>query len=274
SVFGLWGKFMRKASKGYRPHKAEARQTMEELQGEFQSVDRHKSRENAFMVFKDRIVIISNGEERVIDKNELSSCSMIKSRAGIFLAFYTKQNERIPIHTLLPAFDAYIIKKYLGVKLEEIKTPKNSENDTEPKRSRLKSIGSRVETDCLLPSAIFIFIGIVLIIFGYFHAMGDMPAIVGGFPLGIGLLVLVLAFRRYEFVHIFLLKITVAALFIFMGFLFLLIIEEAVTQSPVTASSLLRHPTVYGIVSLFFVSVGISFIPRTIRELIWYIKYR
>ncbi len=42
--------------------------------------------------------------------------------------------------------------------------------------------------------------------------------------------------------------------------------KEGVTKSPVTISSLLRHPTIYGLACLFFVSVGVSFIPNSIKS--------
>ena len=61
TVFGLWGVFMRKVSKSYRPHEIESRQRMEELHSEFQAIDAHKSRENrqkrAFCLFDDKIKI-------------------------------------------------------------------------------------------------------------------------------------------------------------------------------------------------------------------------
>ena len=103
--------------------------------------------------------------------------------------------------------------------------------------------------------------------------MGDMPAVVGDFPIGLGVIFVVLAFHRYELVNVFV-KIAVAALLIFMGFMFLFIIEEGVTKSPVTVSSLLRHPSVYAIICMFFVSVGISIIPNAVKSLIEYFKYR
>ena len=293
TVFGLWGVFMRRTSKFYRPRDPESRRRMEELQIEFQTADENKSRENALMIFDDRIVIITNGEKQVIDRNELTACSMIKSKAGIFLAFYRENNERIPLNCMPPVSDAYLIKKYLGDKLEEIKIPKSKRNRTAenidngnenqksnttenpaPKHSRAESGGAQIETGALVAGTICIAVGIMVVLLGYFRIMGDMPAIVGGFPIGIGLLFTVLAFHQYEIVNIFLIKFFVAVLLIFMGLMFLLIIEEGVTKSPVTVSSLLRHPTIYGIACLFFVSVGISIIPNAIKSLIDYFKYR
>ena len=296
TVFGLWGIFMRKLSKSYRPHKIEPRQRMEELQSEFEIVDNNKNRENALMIFENYIVIKRDGAERVIDKNVLSDCSMIKSRTGVFLVFCIGKTERIPMSCFLPKADAYLIRKCLGDKLEEIKIPKSkhrtkggARNDvnshikkensdtaesSKPKRSCAKSNGIQIEIGSLVAGVLCIFVGIVLVLMGHFHIMGDMPAIVGGFPIGIGIMFAVLAFYRCEIVNVFLIKFCVAALLIFMGLMFLFIIEEGVTKSPVTVSSLLRHPTIYGIACLFFVSVGISIIPNAIKSLIEYIKYR
>lgn len=294
TVFGLWGIFMRKVSKNYRPREPESRRRMEELQSEFQSVDANKSRENALLIFEHRIIIKTYGKERVIDREELSVCSMIKSRTGIFLVFYRRGiTERIPMNCMLPASDAYLIKKCLGDRLEEIKIPKGkrknktesadmcaekSKRDTtenyDTKRSRAKSEDIQIETGSFVAGAICIVFGMIIVLLGYFHIMGDMPAVAGGFPIGMGLMFIVLAFHRYEIVNAFLVKFSVAALLIFMGLLFLIIIEEGVTKSPVTVSSLLRHPTVYGIACLFFVSVGISMIPNAIKSLIEYVKYR
>ncbi len=298
TVFGLWGIIMRKVSKSYRPREIEARQRMEELQSEFKTVDDNKRRENALMIYDDRIVIKTNGEERVIDRNDLTVCSMIKSRTGIFLVFCI-ENERIPMNCMPPSSDAYLIRKCLGDKLEEIKVPKGkrrhknrgskkpdshnekTDNDTTekmksstPKRKREKSDGVQIETGALVAGICCVVVGIAIVLMGYFKIMGDMPAAVGGFPIGLGLMFIVLAFNKYEFVNAFLVKFAAAALLIFMGLLFLFIIEEGVTKSPVTVSSLLRHPTVYGLVCLFFVSVGISIIPNAIKSLIEYIKYR
>ena len=296
TVFGLWGTFMRKVSKVYRPHEIESRRRTEELQREFETVDRNKSRENALMIFDDRIVVKKNGEERVIDKNELSVCTMIKSRAGVFLVFNIGETERLPASCMPPASDAYLIKKYLGDKLNEIKVPKSGrrkknsdknvtdshkervDSDTEkssaPRRSRAKPDTVQIETGSLFAGIICIFAGIAISCLGYFHVMGDMPAVVGGFPIGLGVIFVVLAFHRYELVNVFVIKIAVAALLIFMGFMFLFIIEEGVTKSPVTVSSLLRHPSVYAIICMFFVSVGISIIPNAVKSLIEYFKYR
>lgn len=296
SVFGLWGIFMRKAITFYRPHRVEPRRRLEELRREFQTVDENKSRENALTVFDERIVIKANGQERVIDKNELAVCTMIKSRTGVFLVFYLKERtERIPMNCMLPDTDVYLIKKCFGDKLEEIKPPKSfrkkssdrksrvrykekTDYDTTEssarKRSRVKLDGEKIEKGSLVAGAICIVVGIGIVLLGYYHIMGDMPAVVGGFPIGMGLTFVVLAFYRYEFVNAFLVKVSAAALLIFMGFLFLFIIEEGVTKSPVTVSSLLRHPTVYGIACLFFVSVGISLIPNSIKSLIEYLKYK
>ena len=143
-----------------------------------------------------------------------------------------------------------------------------------PRHSRAESGGAQIETGALVAGTICIAVGIMVVLLGYFRIMGDMPAIVGGFPIGIGLLFTVLAFHQYEIVNIFLIKFFVAVLLIFMGLMFLFIIEEGVTKSPVTVSSLLRHPTIYGIACLFFVSVGISIIPNAIKSLIDYFKYR
>ncbi len=298
TVFGLWGIIMRKVSKSYRPREIEARQRMEELQSEFKTVNDNKRRENALMIYDDRIVIKTNGEERVIDRNDLTVCSMIKSRTGIFLVFCI-ENERIPMNCMPPSSDAYLIRKSLGDKLEEIKVPKSkrrhknsgskkpdshnekTDNDTTekmksstPKRKREKLDGVQIETGALVAGICCVVVGIAIILMGYFKIMGNMPAAVGGFPIGLGLMFVVLAFNKYEFVNAFLVKFAAAALLIFMGLLFLFIIEEGVTKSPVTVSSLLRHPTVYGLVCLFFVSVGISIIPNAIKSLIEYIKYR
>ncbi len=296
TVFGLWGIIMRKVSKSYRPHEIEARQRMGELQNEFKSVDENRRRENALMIFDDRIVIKTDGKEQVIDRNDLSVCSMIKSRTGIFLVFYIGKNERIPMNCMPPSSDAYLIRKCLDDKLEEIKVPKvkrrhkssNGKNfgshDEKPdrdtakssaqKRKREKSDGIQIETGALVAGICCIVVGIFIVLMGHFHIMGNMPAAVGGFPIGLGLMFVVLAFHSYEFVNAFLVKFAAAALLIFMGILFLFIIEEGVTKSPVTVSSLLRHPTVYGLACLFFVSVGISIIPNAIKSLIEYIKYR
>ncbi len=299
TVFGLWGIIMRKVSKSYRPHEIEARQRMEELQSEFRTVDENKRRENALMIYDDRIVIKTDGKERVIDRNDLTVCSMIKSRTGIFLVFYMGKNERIPMNCMPPSSDAYLIRKSLGDKLEEIKVPKGkrrhknsgsknadshnekTDNDTTektknstPKRRREKSDGVQIETGALVAGICCVVVGIAIVLMGYFRIMGNMPAAVGGFPIGLGLMFVVLAFHRYEFVNAFLVKFAAAALLIFMGILFLFIIEEGVTKSPVTVSSLLRHPTVYGLICLFFVSVGISIIPNAVKSLIEYIKYR
>ncbi len=295
TVFGLWGIIMRQVSKSYRPREIEARQRMEELQSEFKSVDENKRRENALMIYDDRIVIKTNGEERVIDRNDLTVCSMIKSRTGIFLVFCI-ENERIPMNCMPPSSDAYLIRKSLGDKLEEIKIPKgkrrhknsgskkpdshNEKNDSDTtessmhKRKREKSNSIQIETGALVAGICCIVVGIFIVLMGYFHIMGNMPAAVGGFPIGLGLMFIVLTFNKYEFVNAFLVKFAAAGLLIFMGLLFLFIIEEGVTKSPVTVSSLLRHPTVYGLVCLFFVSVGISIIPNAIKSLIEYIKYR
>ncbi len=294
TVFGLWGIFMRKISKFYRPHKPESRRRTEELQSEFQMVDANKICENALMIFEDRIVIKNHGKEIVIDRNELSVCSMIKSRTGIFLVFFIRnKTEKISIGSMLPVSDSYLIKKYLGDKLEEIKIPKTkrknktkntdsyskkSKQDTtetpSPKHSRAKSDRSQIEIASLVAGIICIVVGIGIVLLGHFHIMGDMPAIVGGFPIGMGLMFIVLAFHRYEIVNVFLVKISAAALLIFMGLMFLFIIEEGVTKASVTVSTLLRHPTIYGLACLFFVSVGISIIPNAVKSLIEYIKYR
>ncbi|MDE5547848.1 MAG: hypothetical protein K2J30_02505, partial [Clostridia bacterium] len=280
SVFGLWGTFMRKVGKVYHPHEIEARQRMEELQSEFEAVDQNKSRENALRVFENCIVVKKDGKEEVIDRSELTVCSMIKSRTGIFLVFYRRHSDRIPMNCMLPVSDAYLLKKCLGDKLEEIKIPKSGRGRNtdraeraEPKR-REKSEEVLIEAGSLIAGLFCIAVGIGITLLGHFHVMGDMPAIVGGFPIGIGVLFIVLAFHRYELVNAFLIKLVVAALFIFMGLMFLFVIEEGVTNSPVTVSSLLRHPTVYGLACLFFVSVGISIIPNAIKSLIEYIKYR
>ncbi len=143
-----------------------------------------------------------------------------------------------------------------------------------PKRKREKSDGIQIETGALIAGICCVVVGICIVLMGYFHIMGDMPAAVGGFPIGLGLMFVVLAFNRYEFVNAFLIKFAAAALLIFMGILFLFIIEEGVTKSPVTVNSLLRHPTGYGLACLFFVSVGISIIPNAIKSLIEYIKYK
>ena len=87
-------------------------------------------------------------------------------------------------------------------------------------------------------------------------------------------MIIVLAFHRHEIVNVFLVKISAAALLISMGLMFLFIIEEGVTKASVTVSTLLRHPTIYGLACLFFVSVGISIIPNAVKSLIEYIKYR
>lgn len=121
TVFGLWGVFMRRTSKFYRPRDPESRRRMEELQIEFQTADENKSRENALMIFDDRIVIITNGEKQVIDRNELTACSMIKSKAGIFLAFYRENNERIPLNCMPPVSDAYLIKNMWAINWKKSK---------------------------------------------------------------------------------------------------------------------------------------------------------
>ena len=292
TVFGLWGVFMRNVSSTYRPHKIESRQRMKELNSEFQTIDAHKSRENSLAIYTDRIVIKTKGLARVIDRKELSVCSMIKSKPGIYLVFCIRNNtEKIPVGCLLPRPDAYLLKKYLGDVLEEIKVPKtehrskNGEADDiagHNKRSDVTSVKIKfydterpsIEAGALIAGAICIVVGIGITLLGYFHVMGDMPAIVGGFPIGLGLLFIVLAFYRFEIVNVFVIKVAVASLFIFMGILFLIVIEQGVTKAPVTFESLLRHPTIYALACLFFVSVGISFIPNAIKSLAEYIKYR
>lgn len=294
TVFGLWGIFMRKVSKNYRPREIESRRRMEELQGEFQTVDAHKSLENALAIYDDRIVITTKGADRVIDKNELSVCSMIKSRAGIYLVFCIRNHtERLPVGCLLPRSDAYLLKKYLGDMLEEMKVPKtdrrSKNGNANEAAGHSQGIGrdsaggktkfadtekTPIEKGALFAGAACIVVGIAIALLGYFHVMGDMPAIVGGFPIGLGVLFIVLAFYRFEIVNVFVIKVAVAALFVFMGLLFLFIIEEGVTKSPVTFGSLLRHPTMYGVACLFFVSVGISMIPNAVKSLIEYCKYR
>lgn len=295
TVFGLWGVFMRIVSKGYRPHEIESRQRMEELHSEFQAVDAHKSRANSLTIYGDRVVIKTKGIDHVIDRNEISVCSMIKSQSGIYLVFCIRNNtEKIPIGCLLPRADAYLLKKYLGDVLEEIKVPKTkrrsknvAENDTDEHSEKTVCNAAKIrgavsddeqnppiEKGALFGGAACIVVGIAITLLGYFHVMGDMPAIVGGFPIGLGVLFTVLAFYRFEIVNIFVIKVAVAALFIFMGILFLIIIEEGVTKAPITFESLLRHPTIYALAWLFFVSVGISFIPNAIKSLAEYIKYR
>ena len=292
TVFGLWGIFMRKVSKSYRPREIESRRRMEELQSEFRAIDAHKSCENSLTIYGDRIVIKTKCVDRVIDRSELSGCSMINSNAGLYLVFCIRNNnEKIPVGCLLPRADAYLLKKYLGDELEEIKVPKirrrtkTGEADEvagRNKRSDAK-IGKRksddtekppIEKGALFAGAACIVVGIAITLLGYFDVMGGMPAIVGGFPIGLGMLFIVLAFYRFEIVNVFVIKVAVAAMFIFMGIMFLIVIEEGVTKAPVTFASLLRHPTDYALACLFFVSVGISFIPNAIKSIVEYIKYR
>lgn len=292
TVFGLWGVFMRKVSKSYRPHEIESRQRMEELHSEFQAIDAHKSRENSLTIYGDHIAIKTKGAVRVIDKNELSVCSMIKSKSGIYLVFCIRNTtEKIPVGCLLPRTDAYLLKKYLGDVLEEIKVPKtkrrsktgeaddvagrNKRSDATIAKTKFDDTEKPpIEKGALFAGAACVVVGIAITLLGYFHVMGDMPAIVGGFPIGLGMLFIVLAFYRFEIVNVFVIKVAVAAMFIFMGIMFLIVIEEGVTKAPVTFASLLRHPTDYALACLFFVSVGISFIPNAIKSLVEYIKYR
>ena len=184
-----------------------------------------------------------------------------------------------------------MLKKYLGDELEEIKVPKirrrtkTGEADEvagRNKRSDAK-IGKRksddtekppIEKGALFAGAACIVVGIAITLLGYFDVMGGMPAIVGGFPIGLGMLFIVLAFYRFEIVNVFVIKVAVAAMFIFMGIMFLIVIEKGLTKAPVTYASLLLHPTDYDLAGLFFVSVGISFIPNAIKSLVEYIKYR
>lgn len=294
SVFGLWGVFMRKVSAFYRPRERETRREMEEMQSEFEAADENKDRENALMIYDDRIVIKRNGEERVLDRNELSVCTMSRWYSGIFLRFFASDGEKISANLILPTSDAYLLKKYLGDKVLEV----NSEEDerlggcwgdvdglleklvataaerSASKRKRAKSESAEIETGALVAGLLCIVVGIAVALLGSFHVMGDMPSIAIGFPIGLGVLFLVLAFHRYEIVNVFLLTFTVAALFIFMGLLFLFAIGEETMHSPVTVRYLLRHPTADAIVCLFFVSLGISFIPGAIKSLIEYIRHR
>ena len=167
-----------------------------------------------------------------------------------------------------------MLKKYLGDVLEEIKVPKTKRRSKTGEADDVAGRKPPIEKGALFAGAACVVVGIAITLLGYFHVMGDMPAIVGGFPIGLGMLFIVLAFYRFEIVSVFVIKVAVAALFIFMGILFLIIIEEGVTKAPVTFDSLLRHPTIYALACLFFVSVGISFIPNAIKSLAEYIKYR
>ncbi len=282
SVFGLWGKFMRAVTKFYRPHDVQARQRLDEIKSDLDAADNRKATENAVAIYENAIIITVKGEKKFIDRSTRYSAKMTKLSHALLLSFDGEYTGNVNVNRLLPSSDAYLIKKALGDKLTVTEVPKTPKRKrTKHKRDRKEKKPRRtfdfsfadVEVGAIVAGGITILVGIAVTIIGYFDLMNGMPPSVGGFVIMLGLMFVCLAFINFDLVQVFVIKIAAAAMLIYMGIVFLLIIEAGVTAAPVTFNTLLRHPSIYGIACLFFVSVGVSLIPNAIKSLIEYIKY-
>ena len=280
SVFGLWGIFLRFITQFYRPHSPESRNNLNELRSDIESYDTRKGKENSIAIYENAIILFVDGKREFIHRSTRYDVKMLTGQSGIYLFFDAEYTGNIEFKCPLPTADSYLLKKYLGDKLTETElSDKNIKPDTvkeKPKKEKRKNYDTvnRVDLPALVIGCVAIFIGIVLTFAGVYDLMNGMPPSAGGFVIIFGLLLICIAFFRFDIVNVFFIKIAVAAMFIYMGIVFLIIIEGAVTKTAVTFSSLLRHPSIYSVCCLFFVSMGISFIPNSIKSLTEYIKYK
>lgn len=277
SVFGLWGKFLR-STKFYRPRRIEERERLDELRSDIKSYDDRKNSENSIKIYENAIVLYVNGVKKFIHRSTRYTVTMIKQSKANYLFFDAEYTGNIELKLALPLADGYLIKKYLADNLREIdltkeKPVKQSKEKKEKKRVKTHSFAT-VEVPALVCGIATIIVGIILVVIGYYDLMNGMPMSAGGFVIMFGQLLVCIAFINFPIVNIFFLHVSVSATFAYMGICFLLIIEEAVTGAPVTFMSLLRHPTIYSVCCLFFVSFAISLIPNAIKSLIEYLKYK
>ena len=280
SVFGLWGIFLRFITQFYRPHSPESRKNLNELRSDIESYDARKGKENSIAIYENAIILFVDGKREFIHRSTRYDVKMMTGQSGIYLFFDAEYTGNIEFKCPLPTADSYLLKKYLGDKLTETElSDKNKKRDTvkeKPKKEKRKNYGidNCVDLPALVIGCVAIFIGIVLTFAGVYDLMNGIPPSAGVFVIIFGLLLICIAFFRFDIVNVFFIKIAVAAMFIYMGIVFLIIIEGAVTKTAVTFSSLLRHPSIYSVCCLFFVSMGISFIPNSIKSLTEYIKYK
>lgn len=278
SVFGLWGKFLR-ATSFYRPHSPEQRENLNELRANVILYDDRKAKENSILIYENAIILKVDGEKKFIYRSTSYKVTMLNQSGAIFLFFDAQYTGNVELKCAIPAADGYLIKKYLGDKLTELnlddggKEREVAENKPQKEQRKRTISSARIEMPALIAGAAAVVVGIILIVIGYLDLMNGMPPSVGGFVVMFGLLLVCLAFIGFNIVSVFFIKVAAGAMFIYMGLCFLVIIEGAVTSAPVTFLSLLRHPSVYAVVCLFFVSVGISFIPNAIKSLVEYLKY-
>ena len=114
TAFGVWGKFARAALR----HKVLTRQRRMEgvktrqLEAEIKEADANKDKENAIRIYDQYVAVVNNGEETLLNKNDLQRVKCEARPMGYQLTFCKYDGEELVADALLPLSDLPLVKKY------------------------------------------------------------------------------------------------------------------------------------------------------------------
>lgn len=113
SAFNAWGKFTRAVFKrGLARQRGMEGVKNRELEAELQAVDANKDNENAIRVYRDFIIVINNGEETRIDRQELRRVKCEPCTRGYQVTFELYDERAVIASLLLAIADLPPFKKH------------------------------------------------------------------------------------------------------------------------------------------------------------------
>ena len=181
TAFNAWGRFTRAMLK----HKSLTRQhgragfETRKLQDEFSEVDTNKANENSIRVYRDYVVVVNGGQERVIERSQLQRVCCNVVNHSYQLTFELYEGEQVVANVLLPIADLPMVKKHF-------------DNFEYTSASREKGyFKKKLPTVAFLLVPILIGVGILIL---RSLLLPDMPFIFGAFFISVGLIMIVAQF--------------------------------------------------------------------------------
>lgn len=180
TAFGAWGKFTRSAlKKGLARQRGMAGVQNRQLEAEFAEADENKANECAIRVYRDVTVVVNDGVETLIHREELQRVRCEKTQRGFQLIFERYSEQPVVASLCLPLTDLPQVKKHFD-NFEY--TPAAREKGYFKQRLPMMAF-------MIVP----VLIGVAIIVV-HSLVLPDMPLIIGAGFLAIGLLLVLTQF--------------------------------------------------------------------------------
>lgn len=258
SAFGGWGKFLRTSLRhGLTRQRGIEGAQVRQLQEELATADANKSMEDAVRIYKDCVVVVNIGVEKIINYSDLQRVKCDPQPKGYRLTFLLYDNTEIVADQLIPLSDLPLVKKHFD------------NFDYAPARRQKGYWKDKISVLAIALVPILVGIGAIIL---HYLVFNDMPLVFGIFFIAVGIIVALGQFGDIPVIQNGVLPILFGSLFTALPILIALTLTDFI-ETLTVAAILNTFTPVHAILSVFLglgpmmIIIGVAGIIDSLRAL-------